>query len=282
MVEIRSFAELLADLRRLGSSFRSLIAYTGDDSIKHWNTLREDGKTILNHMRYHGAINRMGLFKSVPNYERLGLNGASPRSCYLEDAPLFKGLVGFELEPRYRSFKADRMTIYEDGSRFTRELCFSSGLIFQPVIAVDPEIASDSGKLWIVHKFELLDRCARGCEMIAEIVEREMAADNQADADHTDDGDGISPDGLYRSDALFVWNGKRYEWLTETMMDVLELLYKCYPDAVKPSAIEHKIGGIPEGGLKKVFRLNRKNQTGSHEVVSVISGRAPKGWCLIK
>ena len=88
MVEIRSFAELLADLRRLGSSFRSLIAYTGDDSIKHWNTLREDGKTILNHMRYHGAINRMGLFKSVPNYERLGLIGASPRSCYLENAPL--------------------------------------------------------------------------------------------------------------------------------------------------------------------------------------------------
>jgi hypothetical protein len=105
-------------------------------------------------------------------------------------------------------------------------------------------------------------------------------ADNKADEDDADDG--VLLDGLYRADALFVWNGKRYEWLTETMMDVLELLCKCYPEPVKPSAIEHKIGSIPEGGFKKVFRVNRKDQKGLHEVVSIISGRASKGWYLIK
>jgi hypothetical protein len=121
---------------------------------------------------------------------------------------------------------------------------------------------------------------AKLCELIAENIEREMAADNQADEDDADDG--VLLDGLYRADALFVWNGKRYEWLTETMMDVLELLCKCYPEPVKPSAIEHKIGSIPEGGFKKVFRVNRKDQKGLHEVVSIISGRASKGWYLIK
>jgi hypothetical protein len=227
-----------------------LIAYTGEDSVKHWNTLREDGKTILNHMRYHGAINRMGLFKSVPNYERLGLIGASPRSCYLEDAPLFKGLVGFELEPRYRSFKADRMTIFMDGSRFTRELCFSSGLIYQPVIAVDPEIASDSGKLWIVHKFELLDRCARGCEMIAEIVEREMAADNQADSDDTDDGDG-----LFGNDRILVWGGVRFTLSTNQAI-VFRLLVDAYPGDVTHGAFEDKQIRV----LRDSFRFNAKER----------------------
>jgi hypothetical protein len=148
------------------------------------------------------------------------------------------------------------------------------------VIPVDPELADDLERLWPLHRFELLDRCANGCEMIIEIIEREMAADNQADEDDADDG--VLLDGLYRADALFVWNGKRYEWLTETMMDVLELLCKCYPEPVKPSAIEHKIGSIPEGGFKKVFRVNRKDQKGLHEVVSIISGRASKGWYLIK
>ena len=266
MVEIRSFAELLADLRRLGSSFRSLIAYTGEDSIKHWNTLREDGKTILNHLRYHGAINRMGLFKSVPNYERLGLIGASPRSCYLEDAPLFKGLVGFELEPRYRSFKADRMTIFSDGSRFTRELCFSSGLIFQPVIAVDPEIAGDSGKLWIVHKFELLDRCARGCEMIVEIIEREMAADNQADED------GVI-DSVARS---MVWGIDKFNDIPPRGIKVLSLLLDAYRDGnrvVTLGEIEVLEVSVDGGMIDQVFRVKGKRHPVSKIIDNLRGGR---------
>lgn len=113
---------------------------------------------------------------------------------------------------------------------------------------------------------------------------REIAPAASVSSQQADDGDrdGVKTDGLYRADALFVWNGKHYEWLTETMMDVLELLYKCYPDAVKPSAIEYKIGVIPEDGFKKIFRVNRKTQRGKHDVVLIIGGRAPKGWYLIK
>jgi hypothetical protein len=276
----KSVIESIADLRRLGGSFRSLISYSGDDAVKHWHRFRGMGDVILNDIWLETCLSPRSAFDAIEGFRNQDLSAWPRSSC--DHNRFFKKLVGFEFEPRYRSFMVKWPYLFEDGSRLTRELCFSGGLIHQPVIAVDPELANDPERLWPLHRFELLDRCANGCEMVAEIIEREMAADNQADADNADDGNGISPDGLYRSDTLFVWNGKRYEWLTETMMDVLELLCKCYPDAVKPSAIEHKIGGIPEGGLKKVFRLNRKNQTGLHEVVSIIGGRAPRGWFLIK
>lgn len=186
MAEIRSFSELLADLGRLSSSFRSLISYAGEDSIKHWYRLRDDGNTILNHILFHSVQNSLGLFRSIPNIERLELSGW-PRVCYLADNPLFKGFVGFELEPRYRSFQTSFPYFYEDGSTLRRELCLFPGLIFQPVIPVDPDIASDSGKLWSLHKFELLDRCARGCEMLIKIIENELTPEKSAIADDSDE-----------------------------------------------------------------------------------------------
>jgi|LakMenE18May11ns_1017448.scaffolds.fasta_scaffold9763886_2 hypothetical protein len=278
MLEPKSVVESIADLRRLGSSFRSLIAYAGDDAVKHWHRLRAMGDTILNDIWLETRSSPRSAFDAIEGFRNQDLSAWPRSSC--DHNRFFKKLVGFEFEPRYRSFMAPWPFFFEDGSHLTRELCFSSGLVFQPVIPVDPELADDLERLWPLHRFELLDRCANGCEMIIEIIEREMAADNQADEDDADDG--VLLDGLYRADALFVWNGKRYEWLTETMMDVLELLCKCYPEPVKPSAIEHKIGSIPEGGFKKVFRVNRKDQKGLHEVVSIISGRASKGWYLIK
>lgn len=187
MVEIRSFSELLADLGRLVSSFRSLISYPGDDSIKHWYRLRDDGNTILNHIAFHSFQNSLGLFRSIPNIDRLKLSGW-PSVCYLAVNPLFKGLIGFELEPRYRSFQTSFPYFFDDGSTLRRELCISPGLIFQPVIAVDPDIAGDSDKLWSLHKFEVLDRCARGCEMLIEIIENELKPEKPAIAD---DGDEI-------------------------------------------------------------------------------------------
>lgn len=280
MVEIRSFAELLADLGRLGSSFRSLIACPGEDSIKHWYRLREDGNTILNHMRYHSAINRMGLFKSVPKFERLGVNGASARSCYFDNDPLFKGLVGFELEPRYRSFKAESMfridTIFLDGSRFTRELCFSSGLIFQPVIAVDPEIASDSGKLWIEHKFELLDRCARGCEMLIDIIEKETAPPQQADnpnhADNQADENGVI-DAVARS---MIWGNDKFNDIPPRGIKVLSLLLDAYRDGnrvVTLGEIEELEVSVDGGMIDQVFRVKGKRHPVSKIIDNLRGGR---------
>lgn len=228
MVEIRSFAELLADLGRLSSSFRSLISYAGEDSIKHWYRLRNDGNTILNHMRYHSAIDRLGLFQSIPKFESLGFNGASPSVCYLAIDALFKGLVGFELEPRYKSFKADFPYFFDDGSTLTRELCLFPGLIFQPVIAVDPDMASDPAKLWSIHRFELLDRCARGCEMLIEIIEKEMALQKQVDADDGNRHDVLA-DGLSTDKRSFRWHGKTYN-LGLVSSKVVELLHNRYLD----------------------------------------------------
>jgi hypothetical protein len=90
------------------------------------------------------------------------------------------------------------------------------------------------------------------------------------------------PGLLDRTNALFQWNGKTYEWLTETMMDALELLLKRYPDKVKPSEMENKIGRLPADGFKKVFKTNRGGKTAIHPVASVVGGRSPEGWYLIK
>jgi hypothetical protein len=89
-------------------------------------------------------------------------------------------------------------------------------------------------------------------------------------------------DGLYRADALLVWGDQKYEWLTDTMMDAIDLLVLRYPDHVKPSEMEHKVGKLPEDGFKKIFKINRGGKTSVHPVAKLIGGRAPKGWFLIK
>ena len=187
MMDIKSVADLLADLRRLGSSFRSLIAYSGDDSLNHWYRLRNDGNTILNHIFLQTVLGPRHAFSSIPKIEKLEISGW-PGVCYLGENRLFKGLIGFELEPRYKSFQSKWPYFFEDGTLLTRELCFSAGLIFQTVIAVDPDMASDVERLWKTHKFELLERCARGCEMLLDIIENELKSEKPAIAD---DGDAI-------------------------------------------------------------------------------------------
>ena len=189
MADIESVADSLAELRRLGHSFRSLISYVGDDSISQWLRLRRDGNLILDNIFYHSLTSSSGFFKSIDGFQNLEL---SAWDCRTGKNMLFKRLIGFELEPRYRSFKARFAHYFEDGSQLTRELCFSSGLIFQPVIPVDPSIASDEKKLWVAHKFELCDRCARGCEILIEVIEREMAAHKPIQqADDGEDDNGI-------------------------------------------------------------------------------------------
>ena len=114
--------------------------------------------------------------------------------------------------------------------------------------------------------------------MLASIIEQEM----DSKRDDSDAGGSARVDGVYRSDALLIWGGVRYEWLTDTMMDALELLVKRYPEKVTPSEMENRIGRLPEGGFKKVFKFNRGGKTGKHPVVSLISGRHPEGWSLTK
>lgn len=153
-------------------------------------------------------------------------------------------------------------------------LLLTPELFLGPVWMSDGEIATAMSK----HAFEVLGYYSQGCEVLASIIEREMASKQ-------DDGDASGSaciDGVYRSDALLIWGGIRYEWLTDTMMNALELLAKRYPGKVTPSEMEHAIGRLPEGGFKKVFKFNRGGKTGMHPVVSLISGRQPQGWSLKK
>jgi hypothetical protein len=245
--------QLLLELRELQRKFELAIQISDfNQSFLVFEQLRTNGTVCL------WRVKKCGYLRSIPG---------GPRALNL-----FDDLIGF--------CPSEHLTQGIVGSFW----CVRAGLIDQPEVWTDIQSkqAPDEMAVWNKCGFQLLTGCANGLGRLIEIIEREVAADDQADSDDTDDGNGISPDGLYRSDALFVWKGKRYEWLTETMMDVLELLHKCYPDAVQPSAIEHKIGDIPEGGFKKVFRVNRKDQKGLHDVASIIGGRAPRGWFLIK
>ncbi len=120
--------------------------------------------------------------------------------------------------------------------------------------------------------FEYVGLHAKLCELLAENAEQALPRT-----------DGLKiPGFLDRTNALFQWNDKTYEWLTETMMDALELLLKRYPDKVKPSEMTNKIGRLPEGGFRKVFKTNRGRKIGVHPVVEIVGGRSPAGWYLIK
>ena len=98
------------------------------------------------------------------------------------------------------------------------------------------------------------------------------------DVDPKDDPE----DGLYRRDALLIWGGERFEWLTETMMLALELLVERYPEKVRPSEMVHKIGELPQGGFKKIFKTNRGGKSSMHPAAKLVGGRSPQGWFLKK
>jgi hypothetical protein len=80
---------------------------------------------------------------------------------------------------------------------------------------------------------------------------------------------------------LMEWNGERYEALTDTMIDALELLLKRYPEKVVPEEMEHRVGEL-KNGIKKVFWMNRDGKGSYHDVHKIIGGRKPYGWYLKK
>jgi hypothetical protein len=263
MLKPKSVVESIADLRRLGSSFRSLIAYAGDDAVKHWHRLRAMGDTILNDIWLETHSSPRSAFDAIEGFRNQDLSAWPRSSC--DHNRLFKRLVGFEFEPRYRSFMATWPFFFEDGSHLTRELCFSPGLVFQPVILVDPELADDLERLWPLHRFELLDRCANGCEMIIEIVEREMAtvqapqqADNQADED------GVI-DVVARK---MIWGDEPFDDIPPRGIKVLSLLLDAYRDGnrvVTLGEIENLRVSVDGGMINQVFKAK-----GGRHPVSVI------------
>lgn len=96
--------------------------------------------------------------------------------------------------------------------------------------------------------------------------------------------DPVAEDGLDRSKCEFVWFGKRHEWLTETMMNALQVLFKAYQQqrTVLPDEMLNKIGNLPDGGFFKIFEVDRAGWEKVHPVRKIVGGRANSGWYLIE
>jgi hypothetical protein len=111
----------------------------------------------------------------------------------------------------------------------------------------------------------------------------ELAYKQLSGSDDIMEADGLV-DGLDRSKGEFVWCGGRYEWLTETMMDALQVLHKAYRDDRKvwPDEMENIIGSLPDGGFFKVFKVDRAGWPSTHPVRAIVGGRANSGWYLIE
>jgi hypothetical protein len=91
-------------------------------------------------------------------------------------------------------------------------------------------------------------------------------------------------DGVYRSGELLVWDGCRYEWLTDTMMDALELLVRASRQGrkVKSAEMEGRIGPISMDGLKTIFKIDRQGWPPKHPVHEIVMGNARSGWYLAR
>lgn len=87
-------------------------------------------------------------------------------------------------------------------------------------------------------------------------------------------------DGLYREQKRFVWDGESYDDLSETMMNVLDVLHKNYPNKTFEKEFENKIGTIQSGGFWKWFRVNRAELQGNHPVKKIVRGRIDTGIYL--
>jgi hypothetical protein len=212
----------------------------------------------------------------LAHLESLNSNNLVGGNCY--DVFLFNRLAG------YSGVSVHRETCPEfdcDGNEYERDVDFYSlggGLLSQDGFVLNDQILlgcnltdEEIRQAQRENMFHILGKYSQACLAIAKIIE---GAGVNESHDRTD--------GLYREELCLVWGGRRFDWLTETMMDALELMVKRYPEKVRPNEMEHKLGRLPEGGFKKVFKTNRGGKSSTHPVAKLIGGRSPEGWFLTK
>jgi hypothetical protein len=88
-------------------------------------------------------------------------------------------------------------------------------------------------------------------------------------------------DGLYRDQRRFVWCGESYDELSDTIMNILEMLLKNYPNKTFEGEIENKIGAIPISGFWRWFRVTRGGKQVVHPVRKIVCGRIDMGIGLM-
>lgn len=207
--------EHVAELRRMASRFRGLIAYPGKYAFKHFMLLRGQGDELLDKVWDAGHLRSI---QGAENFAKLNETYVEEIGCYL-DAFLFSNIVGFGLE--YFTIKGCRfispgllnqapVTIgfneekkladlrqlfsYENMIAMSKQLSeavelmridgenhFSESMLSK--VVEDPSTWAEAMDLF---GFELFERNARGCELLIDIIENELKSGRPAIADNSD------------------------------------------------------------------------------------------------
>ena len=150
--------ELVSKLRELAKDFDKLRSYTGEYLRNNWDDLRMGGNYIVMDIFHGGFLHNSDWTAELRDVAKAG---RTPIALFL-----FEHIVGFELRPEL-----------VDVEGYGEHWYLRSGMFHQSDIAVD-EFA-DAGEEILLRRygFELCGRCARGCEKIADELERELSVD---------------------------------------------------------------------------------------------------------
>ena len=231
-------SELVVRLRALALKFRNLGTYTGEyfyeihgDAVVDANALVEE-------------IYDAGFLLSIEGMSEVRNRIETSKSFSLTKISLFDIIVGFTWNPEPTMI--EEVWTDENGDRdvLVEYWFVEPGLLKQNPIYIKEWRPTEQDYFQKRHGFELCDRCARGCEMLIEVIEREMAA--QKPIQQADDGDG-----LFEENRILIWGGVRFE-LTTNQALIFALLVDTYPGSVVNNTFEDKGIAI----LRDSFRFN--------------------------
>jgi hypothetical protein len=170
--------ELVARLRALAAKFDKLSGFTGEYFSDIWKAAVVDANCLVE------EIYDAGFLLSIETMdERKKIIDASPQRS-LAKMFLFDWIVGFTLIPSSRTMWE---TVGNGEEVLTEYWYLEPGLLKQKPIYVEDRRTVDLDDFHKRHGFDLCDRCARGCEMLIEVIEREMA--EQKPIQQADDGE---------------------------------------------------------------------------------------------
>ncbi len=180
-------AELVARLRALAAKFDKLSGYTGEYFHDIWSGVVLDANELVEEIYDAGFLLSIEKMDEVRNI----IEASGPHRS-LTKMFLFDVIVGFTLIPK--SELIEEVVTDDNGDRYVmREYWFlGPGLLKQKSIHLEDRRTVELDDMHKRHGFELCDRCARGCEMLIEVIEREMAAQKPIQqADDGEDDEGI-------------------------------------------------------------------------------------------
>jgi hypothetical protein len=241
--------ELVARLRALAAKFDKLGGFTGEYFSEKWGGAVADANRLVE------EIYDAGFLLSIEKMdERKKIIDASPQR--IAKMFLFDWIVGFTLIP---SSSMMWETVGNGEEVLTEYWYLEPGLLEQKPIYVEDRQTIGQDDFYKRYGFDLCDRCERGCEMLIEVIEREMAADDRADEDG-------AIDAFART---MKWGDEEFTDIPARGIKVLKLLMEAYRDGNRVVTLD-EIANLEvsvDGGMKsQVFKHKQK----SHPVSQLI------------